>query len=154
MSEAGRIEDQLRRAFEGEAWHGPSLRELLADVNADQAAARPIAGAHTIWEIVLHIGAWEGVALKRLQEDFESLPDDENFPIVTDASAAAWNDVVTRFEEQNRQLRRAIADFDENRLDEVVGNTDTSYYGILHGVIQHGLYHGGQIALLRKALAV
>jgi uncharacterized damage-inducible protein DinB len=154
MSEARRIEDQLRRAFEGEAWHGPSLRELLADVSADQAAARPISGAHTIWELVLHIGAWEGVALKRLRGDFKPLPDYENFPTVTDASAATWNDVVTRFEEQNRQLRQAIAAFDENRLDEVVGDTDTSYYGLLHGVVQHGLYHGGQIALLRKALAV
>ena len=59
MTEVERISEQIRRAFEGKAWHGPSVLELLADVRADRAAARPIAGAHTICELVHHIAAWE-----------------------------------------------------------------------------------------------
>ena len=56
MSEIKRINDQLKRAFEGTAWHGPSVSEVLAGVTAEQAAAHPIAGAHSIWEIVLTSG--------------------------------------------------------------------------------------------------
>jgi len=57
-SEAARIADQLRRAFDGDAWHGDSLFEILEGVTAAQTAARPITRAHTIWELVLHIAAW------------------------------------------------------------------------------------------------
>jgi uncharacterized damage-inducible protein DinB len=65
-SEAARIADQLRRAFDGSAWHGPALLELLEDVNAATAAAKPLAKVHSIWELVLHIAVWDGVALRRL----------------------------------------------------------------------------------------
>ena len=123
-------------------------------MSADQAAARPIAGAHTIWELVLHIGAWEGVALRRLRGDFEPLPDDQNFPPVPQANATTWKNLLTQFEDRHGLLCRAISEFDDGRLDEAVNDTPTSYYMLLHGVIQHDLYHGGQIALLRKALDV
>jgi len=54
-SECLRIADQLRRAFAGDPWHGSPLRELLAGITAEQASARPLPAAHTIWELVLHI---------------------------------------------------------------------------------------------------
>ena len=66
MTEVDRIRDQFRRAFEGEAWHGPSVLALLDGVTAQQAAAHPIPGAHSIWELTLHIAAWERACLRRL----------------------------------------------------------------------------------------
>ena len=48
MTEVSRILDQLKRAFEGEAWHGPAVLEILNGTTAEQAAARPLDGAHTI----------------------------------------------------------------------------------------------------------
>jgi hypothetical protein len=54
MTDIQRIEDQLRRSFAGNAWQGPAVRQLLADVTAEKAAARPLSNAHSIWEIVLH----------------------------------------------------------------------------------------------------
>lgn len=59
MTEIQRIVDQLNRAFEGEAWHGPAVMDILEGITAQQAAARPFNGTHSIWEIVLHIAAWE-----------------------------------------------------------------------------------------------
>ena len=85
MSEAARIADQLRRAFDGEAWHGDSLFEILEGVTAAQAAARPVKNAHTIWELVLHIAAWDGAVLRRLGGTAVELSDAENFPPVTDS---------------------------------------------------------------------
>jgi uncharacterized damage-inducible protein DinB len=86
MSEIEKVVEQLRRAFEGNAWHGPAMREILADVTAPGAAAKPLAEAHSIWDIVLHMTVWEDVVRRRL-----------------------------------------------------------------HGIIQHDLYHAGQIAVLKKA---
>jgi len=50
MTEIERILDQLKRAYEGNAWHGPSVREALNGVTPEQAAAHPLSGAHSIWE--------------------------------------------------------------------------------------------------------
>jgi hypothetical protein len=65
MTETHRINSQLKRAQEGQAWHGPSLRELLDGVTAEQAAARPIPNAHSIWELVNHINKGESNVSKR-----------------------------------------------------------------------------------------
>src|SRR5438034_11536829 len=87
MSEIKRINDQLKRAFEGTAWHGPSVSEVLAGVTAEQAAAHPIAGAHSIWELTLHIATWERAGRRRIQEsDPVEVSDEEDWPAVEDRS--------------------------------------------------------------------
>jgi len=55
MGEIARIVDQLDRAWQGPAWHGPEVLLALAGVTASQAAARPIRAAHSIWELVHHL---------------------------------------------------------------------------------------------------
>ena len=65
-NEAERIADQLKRAFDGQAWHGPSLKESLEGVTVAQAVAHPIPAAHSTWELVAHIAAWEDVVARRL----------------------------------------------------------------------------------------
>src|SRR6266481_4765639 len=93
-SEPTRIADQLSRAFAGDAWHGDSVFEILQGVTAAQAAARPIKNAHTIWELVLHIAAWDNAVLQRLGGVAVELSDAENFPTITDASETAWRNAL------------------------------------------------------------
>jgi uncharacterized damage-inducible protein DinB len=152
MNETHRINSQLKHAQEGNAWHGPSLRELLDGVTAEQAAARPIPNAHSIWELVNHIIAWEQIVRRRLEgEAVVDVPDEINFPPVTDASDAAWQTTRQSLEASNRALRDAIKQIDDAKLEETAAGTNYSNYFMLHGVIQHDLYHAGQIALLKKA---
>jgi GNAT superfamily N-acetyltransferase/uncharacterized damage-inducible protein DinB len=152
MSEIQRIEDQLRRAFEGDAWHGPAVRELLGDVTAAKAAARPLPDAHSIWEIVLHIATWEGVVRRRLQgEAVADLPSEQDWPPVQETTETAWHKAMDDLDRGHRALREAIARSDEGRLAELVPGKEHSVYHMLHGIIQHDLYHAGQIAVLKKA---
>jgi len=154
MSEMQRINEQLQRAFEGHAWHGPAVREVVADVTASGAAARPLPQAHSIWEIVLHIGVWENVVRRRLQgEVIDDLPPEEDWPAVRNASEDAWRVTVQDLEQGHRALREAIMQQDEARLEEMVSGKGYSVYTMLHGIIQHDLYHAGQIAVLKKALS-
>jgi len=152
MNEIERINDQLKRAFEGKAWHGPSVSEVLAGVTAEQAAARPISDAHSIWEITLHIATWERVGRRRIQESAPiDVSDDEDWPEVEDTSEEAWKRTLDEVRGNHLSLREAIAGLDEARLGDIVPGTTYSVYFLLHGVIQHDLYHAGQIALLKKA---
>jgi uncharacterized damage-inducible protein DinB len=153
MSETRRIISQLRRAYEGEAWHGPSVCELLDGVTADQAARRPIPTAHTIWELVLHIAAWERAARRRIIEwTAEDVRDEENFPAIPDTSEAAWSAAREELRQTNSALREAISALQDSDLERMIERAPYSAYFLLHGVVQHDLYHAGQIALLKKAV--
>ncbi len=151
LRETDRILDQLRRAFEGEAWHGPAVLELLREVSAKQAAEHAIPGAHSIWEITLHIAAWEGAVNRRLQGDRAELPADEDWPHVAETTEAAWQAARANLETVHREFMEAISRLDELRLDGPILEGMSSVYTTLHGAIQHDLYHAGQIALLKKA---
>jgi uncharacterized damage-inducible protein DinB len=156
MSETDRIRDQFQRAFEGEAWHGPSVLALLEGVTAEQAAAHPIPGAHSIWEVMLHIAAWEDACRRRLEGDPAQLSDDENFPPVADTSQSAWETAKAKLIDGHRRLLAAIAATDDSRLDQpIMVSAEIPFstaYVTLHGGVQHSLYHAGQIAILKKAL--
>ena len=152
MSEIERIADQLRRAYEGKAWHGPAVREILAGATAAQAARRPLPDAHSIWELVVHIGVWEAFVRRRLEgEIITDVPPEQDWPPVTDTSEAAWTRALAQLEEGHLRLRKVIAALPESRLSDTVQGMGYSVYFMLHGVVQHGLYHAGQIALLKKA---
>jgi uncharacterized damage-inducible protein DinB len=155
MSETARIADQLRRAFQGEAWHGDSLLEILDGVTAAQAAARPVKHAHTIWELVLHITAWDGAVRRRLAGAAVDLSDEQNFPSVMDPSENAWRRTIEQARKVHNELIEAVKAFPDERLAEKVPGKKSepdwyNFYYMLHGVAQHELYHAGQIALLKK----
>jgi uncharacterized damage-inducible protein DinB len=156
VSETARLADQIRRAFEGEAWHGDSVGELLANVDAKTAAAHPIQGAHSIWELLLHIAAWDDAVLRRAGGTAVKLGDEENFPPVIDTSEKAWRKAVEQVKEKHDALVRAVAAFPEARLFDPVPGKPEKYYDhfyMFSGIVQHELYHAGQIALLKKAQA-
>jgi uncharacterized damage-inducible protein DinB len=152
MTEVDRILDQFRRAFEGNAWHGPALLELLAGVSAADAAAHPIPSVHSIWELVLHIGAWKSACRRRLEGDRAQLTDAEDWPGVTQTNDEAWQNAKDALLRTHQQLLEAVSRLDESRLDTPIIEEMSTIYVTLQGLVQHDLYHGGQIAILKRAL--
>ena len=154
MTECSRLADQIRRAFDGEAWHGDALVEVLSNVSAAQAAARPIKNAHTIWEIVLHIAAWDRAVLRRIGGTAVDLSDSENFPAILDTGELAWETAVEQTRRVHSDLVKAVAAFPDSRLPEqVLGKEKQPYYDYFYmfaGIAQHETYHTGQIVLLKK----
>lgn len=150
-SEASGIADQLRRAFYGDAWHGPSLMELLEDVDAATAAARPLPEVHSIWELVLHVAVWDDAALRRLDGKKWQPTGLKNFPPVTKPTEAAWRKAVAATKRTHDKLVRTVAALPESRLQDRVPGKRYDFYHMLHGIAQHELYHAGQIAILKKA---
>jgi uncharacterized damage-inducible protein DinB len=154
MSESARLADQIRRAFEGEAWHGDSLLEILAGLGAETAAAYPIRNAHSIWELILHIRAWDDAVVRRAQGKAFMPTDEQNFPPIQDASEAAWRQAQEAAKKTHDELVRTVAAFPDSRLQEQVPGKTAVYYTFYYmfsGVVQHELYHAGQIVMLKKA---
>jgi uncharacterized damage-inducible protein DinB len=151
MSQIEFIVDQLKRAFDGEAWHGPALMEILDGIDATTAAAHPVSTAHSIWELVLHVAAWESVVTRRILYGKElTLTDDENFGHIQRTDEAAWLDAVQMLKKSHSELIEAVSGLSEARLKEQVPGKPYDILFMVLGTAQHAAYHGGQIALLKK----
>jgi hypothetical protein len=152
--ETFRIADQVRRAFGGDPWHGPALSELVEGISCELALARILVSAHSIWELVLHIDLWVTVACDATAGS--PMPrlygTEKDWPPVEDGSASAWARAREHLLESGERLARAIEGFDDERLKEIVPGRDYDFYYLFHGVVQHSLYHGGQIAMLKRAV--
>jgi|SRR5882672_3410646 len=150
-AERDRIVDQLKRAFEGEAWHGPSVVEALEGVTWKQALEKPIPGAHSIWELVHHITTWEDVVRRRLLGETPDLTAEQDWPLVKDKSREGWAAAIQKLKGGHAQLRKVAAQVEDAELDMRPTPKTSTRYVLLHGAVQHDLYHAGQISLLKKA---
>jgi hypothetical protein len=150
MNETKRLADQLERALNGEAWHGPSWKEALDGVTFETAVHRPIPEAHSIAEIVMHAGTWHDVVRRRIEGESPQVSDEEDWP-PPPKNEKEWSAAVTRLLETGQALSETVAAFPVSRLEEMRPGVNDSWYGLLIGELQHVLYHAGQVSLLRKA---
>ena len=105
MTRARHLAKHLERTTTGPMWHGPALAEVLDGVTAERAAARPIPGAHSIWEIVLHTIAWAEIGRARIKGQRTGDPTPaEDWPPVTATDADAWHRAVKQLDSSYRLL--------------------------------------------------
>jgi uncharacterized damage-inducible protein DinB len=147
-----RIADEIGRALLGEAWHGPALNELLNGVTAEDAIQRPIPSAHNIWELVLHITSWSNIARRRITGGQVEPSEGEDWPRAGPISENRWADARAALAESHERLREIVAGMSDEDLTRNAPQSDRTVAGMLYGVTQHAAYHGGQIAILKKAL--
>ena len=136
-------------------WHGDALSKLLEGVDENAARMQPVAGAHSIWELVLHIAAWAEIVQARLGEHVVPAPTmEQNFPPVPSATARNWTAAQARLVKSYDDLARVVEGLGDSDLSRKVPGKRQTVHEMLHGVIEHGTYHGGQIAILKRALSL
>jgi hypothetical protein len=151
MNEIDRIIDQIRRAYDGDAWHGPPLRSVLDGVTAAAAEARPIRDAHTIREIVRHVTFWHDGVRRRLGGEVVTPQGDEEWPGEVGAGEEGWRRELADLERAHAALLETVGGLGVDDLERPLPGRRDNAYIQLHGLVQHNLYHAGQIALLKKA---
>lgn len=156
-SELSRIAAELERAYSGDAWHGPPMTEALKGLRAFAAPVKPIPEAHSIWEIVHHLTAWNHIVRRRFLGELVKPTRDDDWPPIEDFSPDAWQADLDALHEACTsliaELKKAARkpNCDLVLKKKVRGKTHTVYV-MLHGAVQHNLYHTGQISILRKAV--
>jgi uncharacterized damage-inducible protein DinB len=160
MSEAARLVDQFQRAHEGDPWHGSPLKTILKGVTAEQAARTPPNGAHSIWELVLHITAWRNETTRRAAGEPAGEPAEGDYPPVGDPTAARWKAALAALDASHERLVGAVRGMSDADLLKPTNDprnrplgTGVTYYELFHGIVQHDAYHAGQIAILKKMLS-
>jgi len=158
MTHKEELLDALRRSFDGDAWHGPALQDVLADVNAEEALWKPARHVHSIWEITLHAAGWAREVASRLRGNAPAEPAGGDWREVGgNADEEGWQDAVQQVFEARDALLATVRDMAEADLDDTSGTslepapgTGFSRAGLIAGITQHNAYHTGQIALLKK----
>jgi len=147
----------LAAAYDGAPWHGPSFRSLLDGWSAGDAAARPVAGAHSAWEIVLHVTAWMAAGAQRLDARTYVAPPEDWPALPSPADASAWAATLRALDDAYHALATRVGALTAIDLDGPIAGTPAgargaTVAGFVSELTQHLAYHGGQIALLRRAL--
>lgn len=149
----------MARVIQGDPWHAANVMDVLADVTAAEASSRPVPGVHSIWELVLHLTGWAGEVTARVNGRAAGTPATGDWPKVGAATDARWtaarNGLAAAYAELTRvvstlpaaELKRPVLDRRNNAL-----GTGLSRYLTIHGAIHHGVYHAGQMAMLKKAI--
>ena len=150
--ELDRIKRQLEKAWDKQPWYGTSIMGILKDVNTSIVHKK--IGPHSIIILLLHMAMWRRYVTRKLVGDDEfKVTEELNFR-EPPATPESWTKALREFEESQKALSAAIGNFSPERLHEVVPAASHKYtwYTLLHGIIQHDVYHLGQIALLNKGL--
>ena len=150
-SEAALLARELATLAHGDTWHGPALNELLEGVSAEMAVARPLADAHTIWEVVLHLTAWTDVFRRRLEGTAVEEPEAGDFPAVARATAQAWGEAGKALFETHDALTAHVGRLSDADLAARIPGRDFDARFQVRAAIRHTVYHSGQIGLLRKS---
>jgi uncharacterized damage-inducible protein DinB len=146
-----RLADQLRRAWNGAPWHGPSVHEILTRLTAQEAASRRARGSHTAWELLKHLTLWAEVPLRRFDDAAAAATEEQNFAPPSSTTDADWQRDVAALGEVIERLAVRVERMPDAALDAPVGDRGYSHTFMVDGIAQHLAYHAGQIAILARA---
>lgn len=144
VSDIQKLKKLIERSFDQQPWYGPSVMETLKDISSKNASNR-LPASHSIIELVCHMTAWRKFVIDQLRGIPREINEAENFPPPT-----TWEDALTSLRESQTDLLRAIDSFPEDRLNEKVPLREYRFHFMINGIVQHDVYHIGQIALLKK----
>lgn len=145
MNRVETLVKELQDVYQGSPWYGDPLRKTLSRVSEAEANERPLKHAHSIAELVGHITTWIDVVHRRIDGEVVHVTAAENFP-----RSRTWKEQLRRLDEAHASLLARVSSMSDADLDgKVAGKRQTVEYAV-RGVVQHCVYHQGQIALLRK----
>lgn len=152
------LRGDLRKVYDGDPWHGSSIRAVLGGVDARTAALRSIPRAHTIWEIVLHMTGWTREVTSRVRGAAPKSPP-EDWPVPDPAgSEAAWRAAQEDLAAAQKEIESAVDSLKPEDLLRWIGDQRDPALGagltvgtVIRGLLQHDTYHEGQIAILKRA---
>lgn len=145
-----RMIDALQRAFDDDATYGTPLRRSLGGLSEEHARAHPVANVHSILEIVTHVCGWIDVARRRLEGEMFKPKEEDDWP---DVARTTWTAAVEELERAHSKLLDIVARMKPDDLDATVAGKSYTVADLLQFVIQHNIYHAGQIALLKRAMS-
>ncbi|MFQ6602575.1 DinB family protein [Flavobacterium sp. C3NV] len=152
MSESKRVSNLYQSIYNGNPWLEVTLANTLENVTAEQAYRKINPNLNTIWEIVNHLIQWRRNILRRVQGEIITTPDHNYFVPILDSSEASWEQSLQSLAKSQEMWNACLSDFNDADFEKIDQNNNHNFYEDIHGIIQHDVYHLGQIVILKKLL--
>jgi hypothetical protein len=155
MTEIARIAGLMQEVFEGHPYFGPSVMDVLTRVTAKEAAVKRRWMANSIWRIAVHLTAELRYAASVLDETAGPWVEGvTTWPRIRDKSRAAWQAAIDDLIDANRDLVERVKQLDDALLTRRPGTVRGSYHFMLHGTLQHNVFHAGELSMIAGGLGV
>ena len=145
----------LKATYEGDPWHGRSIKSLLSEVDAEMGLKKPSKNSHSIAELVYHMVTWRDFTISRLRPEegkdtayFEKM----DWRKLDLKNTATWQQGLVLLEESQQRLLTLLEEYNDSILPEPVDERKYNFRTLLYGVVNHDIYHAGQIAYAWKLL--
>ncbi|RVT98284.1 DinB family protein [Mucilaginibacter limnophilus] len=159
MEASANWSQELNRVLNGDAWYSSNVYDIVNGIDFEAAYERPPGGAHSIAEIVLHMTGWTEEVIRRMQGNKAALPPGGDWPNAGAPDEEKWQRLKQDFKLMNVTLTGIVERFPEEKWNEPTRDernnelgTGVTYAALINGLIQHHVYHSGQIALLKRVI--
>ena len=159
MSTSAKLQQQLQTILSGNAWYGTPIYSIIDAVSFETAYEKAEGASHSIAAILLHMLAWTEEATKRLEFQKASAPARGDWPDAGTPDEQKWQQLINDFKLENTRLLGLIEKFDDSKWSDGTNDDrgtysgyDASYEALINGLLQHHVYHAGQISLLNKMI--
>lgn len=149
------IKEQLKLIYNGDPWYGDSITSALNSVDPKLIFDSPGNGLHSIAELTAHMLTYRIFAEDRLQGNTESPPDQEktfDWRTFSSDKESIWNTLRSRLDLNQQNLLALLDQVEDSILNQKVAGKPYSFGYLLTGILQHDLYHLGQIVFVNKLL--
>lgn len=148
------INRNLQNTLSGQPWFGRAVYELLNEVDETKVFIKPNGTEHSLLELLWHMNTWAGFTLANLEnrpaEELKAM--EENDWRIIDPEKHSWNNGMNELRSIHEKIAKILNQKEDSFLNEIVPNRKFNFRFMLNGLIQHNIYHAGQIAYLKKML--
>ncbi len=149
------IIQNLENTLSGEPWFGRAVYDLLNDTDETKVYVKPGGTEHSLVEILYHMITWAEFTLSRIDENSTgtlSTAEEMDWREINPA-VHTWQAGMDELKAVHKKIIDILKTKDDSFLSGIVEERDYNYRFLLNGLIQHNIYHAGQIAYLKKMLA-
>ena len=145
------IIQQLRDSYEGDPWHGGSVKNTLERIPVQKVFVKPSPGAHSPLELLYHIVIWREFTISRLVADQTRDPhyfEEKNWQALDHKDHSLWQKGLWQLQDTQERLINILQEKEDDLLEKIVPERKYNYRFLLQGTIQHDIYHTGQLAYI------
>ena len=145
---------QLNENFAGEPWFGRNIQAILKEIN-EEIASQKLNGQHSILELLYHMINWRLFTINRLEKSTATVKSFEknDWQVLDHQDKSLWQKGIDQLNDTQQRLLNLINTMKDEDLQSPVHERDYENRTLIIGIIQHDIYHLGQIAYIKKMLS-
>lgn len=144
----------LDNVNKGQPWFGRPVYSLLDEVDPSLVYNKPGNTNHSLIELLYHLVTWADFTLKRIEGDKEqdlAVFEKSDWREI-DPKVHTWKKGMKQYKDIHEKIISLLSKKEDTFLKEIVDYRNYNFRFLLNGLIQHNIYHAGQIAYVSKML--